>query len=250
MANIETQGTEIDADDTMANNHSKIQDTEEPNEEGTSTDRTAVDMDDSESPLRNPEVSLKELVNPINLNIKHPLQNCWALWYDNPGKKPNPVNWGDNLKKMVSFDTVEDFWRIYNNIKPASALSSGSNYHLFKDHIEPKWEDVQNSKGGKWVVQIPPKNKKDMLDQIWLYAVLACIGESLEFPDEVCGVVVSLRKAHDRLQLWTKDATSEATVKAVGRTFKQVLELPDNFVVGYQSHQDSQKRASKNRYEV
>ena len=30
--------------------------------------------------------------------------------------------------------------RLYNNISPASALGQGSNYHLFKEGIEPKWE--------------------------------------------------------------------------------------------------------------
>lgn len=41
-----------------------------------------------------------------NLSIKHPLQNCWALWYDNPGKKTSVSSWGEHLKKVTSFDTV------------------------------------------------------------------------------------------------------------------------------------------------
>jgi len=34
-------------------------------------------------------------------------------------------------------------------------LFSGSNYHLFTDHINPMWEDENNRHGGKWVVVFP-----------------------------------------------------------------------------------------------
>jgi len=186
-----------------------------------------------------------------NLTLKHPLQNRWSLWYDNPGKRTNVASWGDHLKKVFEFDTVEDFWRIFNNIKSASNLPPGSNYHLFKDDIEPKWEDAANSKGGKWVVPIPnTKNRKELVDQAWLYAILGCIGESFESADEVCGIVVSMRKAQDRLSLWTKDWKNEHGVKNLGRQLKGMLELPDNITIGYLNHEDSLKRTSRNRYEV
>jgi len=32
------------------------------------------------------------------------------------------TNWGDNLKKVYTFGTVEDFWSLWNNIKGASRL--------------------------------------------------------------------------------------------------------------------------------
>jgi hypothetical protein len=43
--------------------------------------------------------------DPNNFAIKHPLQNRWTLWYDNPGKK-SAESWEANLKKIVTFDTV------------------------------------------------------------------------------------------------------------------------------------------------
>lgn len=59
---------------------------------------------------------------------------------------------------------------LFNNIVPASQLPLGSNYHLFKTGIEPKWEDTANSNGGKWTVQFPAKQRAS-LDQLWLFAV-------------------------------------------------------------------------------
>eukprot|EP01118_Nematostelium_gracile_P014327 TRINITY_DN5553_c0_g2_i1.p1 TRINITY_DN5553_c0_g2~~TRINITY_DN5553_c0_g2_i1.p1 ORF type:complete len:246 (+),score=49.11 TRINITY_DN5553_c0_g2_i1:59-739(+) len=192
------------------------------------------------------------LEDPHNFTIKHPLQNSWTLWYDNPGKKTSQTSWADNLKKVVTFSTVEDFWSIFNNVRPASKLIPGSNYHLFKENIEPKWEHVENVRGGKWIITV--KDQKDLLDKMWLWSVLACIGESYEEGGEICGMVVSIRKPSDRLALWTKTATNEVAQRNIGAKLKQVLELPENAIVGYQCHQDSLKRNSsfnnRNRYAV
>jgi len=201
-----------------------------------------------------PEYSTDRTVleDPSNFTIKHPLQNSWTLWYDKPEKKTTQTSWAEGLKKIVTFSTVEDFWRIFNNVRPVSKLSSGSNYHLFKENIEPKWEHAENSKGGKWIVTV--KGAKEHLDKMWLWSVLACIGEAFQEDNEVNGIVVSIRKPGDRLALWTKTATNEAAQKSIGGTFKRVLELPENAVVGYQCHADSLKRNSsfnnRNRFEV
>jgi len=188
----------------------------------------------------------------LDFTVKHPLHHRWTLWYDNPGKKTSQDKWAENLKQVVTFETVEDFWRLFNNIRPASKLISGSNYHLFKDDIEPKWEHPDNTRGGKWVATI--KSKKDELDKMWLWTVLALIGENFDEADNICGGVVSIRKGSDRIGLWTKDSQNEIVQKRIGAFFKKVLELPATDVVGYQSHADCQKRGSsfnnRNRYEV
>jgi translation initiation factor 4E len=192
--------------------------------------------------------------DPTNFTIKHPLQNRWTLWYDNPRKKTSQDTWGNYLKKIVDVDTVEDFWRLYNNIVPASQLEHGSNYHLFKTGIEPKWEDPANGKGGQWTITLPPKMRKDV-DQLWLFTLLACIGETFgDEEDEICGCVVSLRKPGDRIAIWTRTASKEATTRAIGAQFRRTLDLPPNIVLGYQCHADSMRRsgsqAPKNRYEA
>jgi translation initiation factor 4E len=48
----------------------------------------------------------------INFNVKHPLQYRWSLWYDDSANlKLNPkLPWEENLKKVYTFDTIEDFW--------------------------------------------------------------------------------------------------------------------------------------------
>jgi len=221
------------------------------------TDPQQDSTDDTPSLSESQEVGLEEgvgalgIAEPSNFSVKHPLQNSWTIWYDNPQKRTNQASWGDHLKKITTFSTVEDFWRVFNNLKPASSLAQGSNYHIFKENIEPKWEDSTNAKGGKWTVSIPPKNRSSALDQMWLWTVLAVIGETFLSPDDVCGMVVSVRKAGDRVQIWTRDATNEQACRDIGRSLKDALELPESTILGYQSHADSMKKSyTKNRYEV
>jgi len=190
--------------------------------------------------------------NP-NFAIKHPLQNRWTLWYDNPQGKTNQNSWADQLKRVVTFDTVEDFWRIFNNIRPASKLSTGANYHLFKDGVEPKWEDVENRQGGKWIVTCK-SGTKDMLDKWWMWTVLGCIGENFDDENEVMGCVVSIRKGQDRLALWTKTWNKEDVQRRIGIQLKRTLEIPEQSTIGYAVHADSLKRNSsfnnRARYEI
>ena len=41
---------------------------------------------------------------------KHPLEYKWTLWFDNPKGTQNQNNWGQTLRAVYTFDTVEDFW--------------------------------------------------------------------------------------------------------------------------------------------
>jgi len=195
------------------------------------------------------------LVDPNNFAVKHPLQNKWSMWWDKKDRKSTQDTWGDNLNKLVDFDTVEDFWRLYNNIVPASALSFGSNYHLFKYGVEPKWEDKANEKGGKWVINFTAKGARGKVDDCWLNTVLACIGESFgEAENDICGAVISIRRGQDRLALWTRNATDETACVIIGRVFKQCLMIPDKQKIGYQLHNDARAHNSsygnENYYEV
>jgi Eukaryotic initiation factor 4E len=85
------------------------------------------------------------------------LHGRWTLWFDNPKLAPPGSDWKENLKTMGSFRTIDTFWRIFNNIKPASQISHNSNYSVFRYGMEPSWEDPSNCEGGKFVLTIPKK---------------------------------------------------------------------------------------------
>ncbi|KAL1611421.1 eukaryotic translation initiation factor 4E [Nothophoma quercina] len=192
--------------------------------------------------------------DPENFNVKHPLMNTWTLWFTKPPSGKGD-NWAELLKEVISFDSVEEFWGIYNNITPTSDLALKSDYHLFKRNVRPEWEDSQNKHGGKWAFQF--KDKKAInIDALWLHVMLAAIGENLEDEDdnEVMGVVVNVRRGFYRIGLWTrsvgraipgeggKGRTQEQgkeTLQKIGKRFKQALQLKDNEAVEFSGHTDA-----------
>lgn len=122
--------------------------------------------------------------------IKHPLQNSWTLWYyDNEKGK----TWEACQHQITTFDTVEDFWSLYNHIKLASEIKSGNDYSLFKNNIRPMWEDDQNKHGGRWLISIPKYFRANELDCLWLDVILCLIGEAFEYSEDICGAVVNIR---------------------------------------------------------
>uniref|UniRef100_A0A8C0ILZ1 Eukaryotic translation initiation factor 4E n=1 Tax=Chelonoidis abingdonii TaxID=106734 RepID=A0A8C0ILZ1_CHEAB len=83
-------------------------------------------------------------------DIKHPLQNS--------------KTWQENLCLISKFDTVEDFWALYNHIQLFSNLMPGCDYSLFKDRIEPLWEDEKNRRGGRWLITLTKQQRQNDLD--------------------------------------------------------------------------------------
>ena len=41
----------------------------------------------------------------------HALERKWTLYYDSPQTTVKGGKWGDHIKPVLHFETVEDFWR-------------------------------------------------------------------------------------------------------------------------------------------
>ena len=65
----------------------------------------------------------------LELELKHPLENAWTLWFF---KNDKARTWEENQRPIITVTTVEDFWALYNHIEVASRLPPGSDYSLFK----------------------------------------------------------------------------------------------------------------------
>jgi translation initiation factor 4E len=170
---------------------------------------------------------------PILLNAN------WTMWYDNPRLAPAGSDWKENLKRCGSFDTVESFWRVFNNLKPASELTVNSNYSVFRSGVEPSWEDPANAEGGKFVYTILKKDSKSgKCDESWLFTVLAIVGETMDATgDQVNGAVVSIRKQQDRIALWLKSSDREICIQ-IGERWKKAMNL-EKTTLRYQTHRDA-----------
>ncbi|KAI0639757.1 eukaryotic translation initiation factor 4E class I [Trametes polyzona] len=235
--------------------------------------------------------------DPTNFNVKHPLYSPWTLWFDSPATKgrnlpqtpmssfpqtPLPQTpgglaaqgWMEDIKRVITFDSVEEFWGLYNNIVPPSQLPQKANYYLFKEGIIPAWEDEANKNGGKWSIQLPRDKNRAVVDKMWLYTMLAAIGETFdplltsgeggEAPQSlITGVIVSTRPQFYRISIWTRSAPGQSggeddklreRIEGIGRHFKtSVLGYSESqrlagalaTEVEFLSHKDSEKKGKQ-----
>jgi translation initiation factor 4E len=87
----------------------------------------------------------------------------------------------DNLAVFV--------FSLVNFINPPSKLDNGSDYMLFKDGIQPMWEDVKNRAGGRWLLSVE-KKRKEILDKYWEETV-SCV--------QVDSIVIKLHSCYEVL---------------------------------------------------
>jgi translation initiation factor 4E len=68
----------------------------------------------------------------------------------------------------MAFNTVEDFWSVFNHIEQVSNLTAGCDYSFFTSGIKPMWEDEANKNGGRWVINIDRRQRSSgLIDKLW-----------------------------------------------------------------------------------
>ena len=165
---------------------------------------------------------------------KLPLQYSWTLWHTAPA---TGGGWSADYKQIAQFSTVNEFWRLFNNISPPSLLDAGSSYHLFKGKVKPAWEDKFNENGGSWKFGFSPKKQShqqrgmdrdqkmeaaNSANYAWYHSVLNMIGNNFNHSEDICGLVINIKKGgRGKIELWIKDAHSQHKVREIGLQFKE-----------------------------
>lgn len=191
------------------------------------------------------------MLNPKSTNGEHLLQSEWSLWYEDPTEIK--TTYGENIKEIYSFQSVENFWRLYNNIYKASELKPSSSYYLFRKGILPQWEDPENENGGRWIhycnfsissnerkdekINNNFNNNKEEIEEKWMNTMLACIGE--DFPMSKCikGCVINSKRNQMRISLWINCKDKQKVNKLIGQKFKMILNIINEKVV-FHYHQN------------
>ncbi|KAG5498556.1 hypothetical protein JKF63_02842 [Porcisia hertigi] len=175
--------------------------------------------------------------DPAKDNIDMMLDDLWCLFY-------LPSKLGENIKEeeynptlVFRVDSIPTFWRVLNNIAAPSELQLSTLY-LFRDGIDPKWEDPANRDGG--IVKV--KVTAAQVDEAWELLLCRTIGDSWSpsVRETVNGVVLKVRERAYWLELWvTKD--SSALQKDLADLWHPVLGA--SFSTTYLTHAMMQERA-------
>ena len=127
------------------------------------------------------------------------------------------------VKKIADFDTIEEFWGIFQHLRKPDSCRPGIEYFMFKEPIKPMWEDENNKNGGRFSIKL----KHGYTTIIWEEMIFALIGGILpkEMKDEINGIVVTSRKEFNTLQIWFK-TYEEKIIKDLEQCIRDLLVIP------------------------
>ena len=159
---------------------------------------------------------------------KTKLYKPFTRWYTEPG---DTAQYEEKLKNVAVFDTIEDFWAIYQHIARPNVIPQNSDYNLFVDGIKPMWEDEGNRNGGKWLLRM----QKGFAEKFWEELVLCMIGHNLDNDGDIVGLAVSNKATYDIISIWNKDAKSPQIEKTKEK-IRSILGLSSKINIEYKAH--------------
>jgi translation initiation factor 4E len=150
----------------------------------------------------------------------------WFKFYDNTAGQTQ--DYEQNLKKIGSFDTAEDFWGYYKHINRPNSLPFGYEIILFDDQIKPTWEDEANKNGGS----IRILTQKYQSNQFWENIILELIGEVSNVTEKISGIRTCSKKDGIMIDIWIK-ASTEDDIALVENWVKKAMEIPSGQTVKF-----------------
>lgn len=159
--------------------------------------------------------------------------NFWYRIQQPISKNQQNKEYKDTLQKLGSFDTVEDFWKIFQHIQKPESLKPGIEIALFKNNIKPVWEDTENLNGGRFSLRI----KKDSSLLVWQEMIIDFLSDDAlpkKFKDEINGLVLATKKDYNFIQIWIKNF-SQQNIEEFQNVLRQIFSLTKEIEIDVKS---------------
>ena len=177
------------------------------------------------------------------MSTEKKLENKFVFWYHIISNTTSDQDYQAQIKKLAQFDTLENFWAIFQYLKKPDDIKQPIEFQLFKEGIAPMWEDEKNKNGGK----IALKLRKEYSNLVWEELVFAFIGGyfAKEIKDEINGLVINCKKDFNTLQIWTKSFNEEVT-SGIEKNIREILSIPKEVVLEIKSFNMQQNKEYNN----
>ncbi|KAI4838940.1 eukaryotic translation initiation factor 4E [Plasmodium brasilianum] len=188
---------------------------------------------------------LNEKLGATKIDLSNPLllQYTWVIWEqvsDNKIKQSN--NYKDYTRPLAKFNSVQKFWQLWNRLpQPSDLLTQRCMKRLsddgelrivdalmiFRDNIQPMWEDPANCGGGHFEYKILPKDfPYSQIDEFWNNLVLAIVGCSLKYYNLITGIrlvdkLSVSRFGHIRIEIWYTTITEDTTLSNLRKDLEE-----------------------------
>ena len=169
------------------------------------------------------------------MRLKHTFSLFYSSGIENR-KNMTKEAFQNQLQKLTSFNTDEEFWQLFLRLKLPTSLQLKSKLFIFKRDISPIWEQDENKFGGRIYVKMPLN--RDAND-VWQNLVLEFLTgfNNQEFYDEqVNGIELSIRQPDNIcLAIWVKN-NDIRMVKEIFYYLKRSVPFPKNVELDYSDH--------------
>ena len=146
-----------------------------------------------------------------NTTEKTPLKSRYTFWYrirEESNKSSHKIidkkEYENQVRKIAEFETVEDFWAIFQHLRKPDSCGPGIDFQLFRYNIKPIWEDDNNKNGGKVSIKL----RQGFTTIIWEEIIFSLIREQFNI-----------------LQIWFNNWNSEKN-NIIEDTIKDLLQIP------------------------
>jgi translation initiation factor 4E len=171
---------------------------EEPN---TIQDNKAKEENPNKINLENPDENKQEKENSDKTNTieNMPLNSTWIFWYASRKEKDHHIPYGDRLRKIAEFNTLQDFFKYYLYLKPVNEIDRNVDIGLFKEGYKPLWESCPDS--GCWLLRFKRTADLKEINLKWEKVLFSLISEQFEEP-HMLGAVLSIRGRETIIEIW------------------------------------------------
>jgi translation initiation factor 4E len=188
--------------------------------------------------------SNKKVVKVNNMKLKDKFVFYYRISEDSnqtQSKQPlDKVEYESQVKKISEFDTMQDFWAIFQHLRKPDSCKPGIEFHMFKDPVKPMWEDENNKNGGKITIKLT----KGYTTIIWEEMIFALIGEDVlpyDIKVEINGIVVTTKKEYNTLQIWIKNFETNINNK-IELCIRDLLQIPPEVNLEFRQFNKNNKK--------
>ena len=182
----------------------------------------------------------------INKNIsKTKLLHKYTFWFLISQNTLKNNQYESKNKKIAEFDTIEDFWKIYQHIKKPDNCKEGIELKMFKDNIEPRWDDDSNKNGGKLILLC----NKEYTSIIWEEIILNIIGNIFpkNISDNINGIVFISKSKYNTIQIWFKEY-NENYCKELEQCLRNKIQIPNEVPIKFKKIEEKIINKNNNKH--
>jgi translation initiation factor 4E len=178
---------------------------------------------------------------PLLTTSQHKLNSEWSFWYISRKEKEDLTPYSERLKKVVNFNTLEDFFKYYMFLKSASEVERNTDLAMFKEGFKPLWENCAD--GGCWFIRFKKNDEANLIDVKWERLLFALVGEQFG-ETNIIGASLSVRNRETIIEFWFNYYKDESIKSRLGKKMEELVEIEKPIILYFKDNERSMKDKS------